>query len=488
MLHKPSRSASIIGATLLLLFAFDSIAVGETVKLNVPQPRADERVELLGIVFRLAGAPEYQVVSFREYDDAINRHFAPFKTHPVIQSVSPLRQRFGIAFDAVMRYALHISIENGRVVFPGEDSEKTLETLLADRWRLEEARLFAEQLDDFYVKSRFNEFFESQHEMYRKTGEKIKAINDKINYAWFKEFYGDADLERFHVIFSCINENRHYGPSVRFKDGHEEYFAIIGASGPDASYPEEMLIALIIHEFNHSFCNPLVEKYLDELMPVAERVFPFVAEAMVRQALGSAKTMLYEYLVRACEIRYLLAHDMEDKANRQIQSSRNNGFLWIAELVELLGRYEKERDKYPTLADFLPEIVKMQNAIVTDEYIAELRRLEEEREQNRPQIIAISPPNGATDVDPGITEIVVTFDRPMGPGMMWYRRGPPETYPRHSPAVWDDDQRTIRARNAVLEPGRTYEIWFNFGGFTVFRCVDNIPLMPFQYTFTTRAE
>ena len=104
---------------------------------------------------------------------------------------------------------------------------------------------------------------------------------------------------------------------------------------------------------------------------------------MTRQHYGTPKTILYEYLVRACELRYLLAHDLEEVANMWLQYSRTMGFLWIEELVELLDRYEKERDKYPMLDDFMPEIVKLQNALVTDESIAELRKRAEIKENER---------------------------------------------------------------------------------------------------------
>jgi len=49
----------------------------------------------------------------------------------------------------------------------------------------------------------------------------------------------------------------------------------------------------------------------------------------------------------------------------------------------VLDRYEKERDKYPMLDDFMPEIVKLQNALVTDESIAELRKRAEIKENER---------------------------------------------------------------------------------------------------------
>ncbi|MCL2347389.1 MAG: DUF4932 domain-containing protein [Planctomycetaceae bacterium] len=463
-------------------------------KTLLPQPGIDERVELLGIVFRLAGSPEYQCDTFKEYDDAINRHFASFKWHSVILSAQLLRSTNGVAHDAVMSYAVHISIENGRIVLPDENSEKTLDKL-DSRWNRKTPQLFVKQLDDFYVKSRFHEFFESHREMYQKTEEKIKAINDKIDYSWFKKFYGDANLDYFHIVPNCIDEQGGYGACCRFKDGHEEYFSMISAPGPDAPY-HDYYIWLIIHEFNHSFCNPLVEKHLDDLMPAAERIFPFVANTMANQYYSRPDIMLNEYLVRACEIRYLLAHEMKDETDRLIQAYRNSrGFLWIEELVELLDRYEKERDKYPTLDDFMPEIVKMQNAIVTDEYIANLRK----QEDDRPQVMATNPPNGAKDVDPNITEISITFDRPMMPGMAWCTGDGNKTFPERSEdakwPVWSEDKQTCTMQNVVLKPGKTYNIMLNSDAELYsnipgdgFRSTGNIPLKPVHYTFTTKAE
>jgi len=477
-----------------LLSFFNGIAASEEVVQNIPQPKVDERVELLGIVFHLAGNEEYQVL-FPEYADAVNKHFAPFKTHPAIRNATLLRNNFfSIAHDAVMIYALHISIKDGCVVFPDADSEKTLDKL-DFRWTPQGARFFARQLDDFYVKSRFHEFFETNRELYQKAKQNIKAVNDNIDYLWFKQFYGAANLEHFHVIISYVGDGGGYGTSVRFKEGREEYFAITSLGDPDVPYRSDGLIALIVHAFSHSFCSPLVDKHFNDLKPAAERVFPFVAERMVRQYYPTPKIMLYQYLVRACTIRYFLHCGDKDKADMWMQYNRRSGFLWIEELVELLGRYEKERDKYPTLDDFMPEIVKMQNTLVTDEYIAELQK----QEENRPKVTTTNPPNGAKDVDPSITEITVTFDRPMERGMAWCTTDGGLTYPERSDnafPVWSEDKQTCTMKNVVLKPGQTYNIWLNsevelysdIPGDGFRSATGSVPLRPVHYTFTTRAE
>jgi hypothetical protein len=61
--------------------------------------------------------------------------------------------------------------------------------------------------------------------------------------------------------------------------------------------------------------------------------------------------------------------------------------------------------------------------------------------QGAPQIVSTSPARGASDVDPALNEITVTFDQDMGGGMSWTGGGP--EFP-HTP----EGQRGIGATNA----------------------------------------
>ena len=464
-----------VACTLLLLFLFDGIVVSEESALNIPQPKVDERFELLGIVFHLAGVPFHQV-PFKEYADAIDQHFASFKRHPVVLAASMAGRR-----TSAYTIAVHISIENGRVILP----DTNLEKLLNDQFPERTARLFVRQLDDFYLKSRFREFFEANREMYQKIESLLKKSSDKIDYSWFKKFYGYAPLEHLHIVPTYIGDGGGRAVLGRVKEGHEEFFALIKPEDPAIPYPEDAFINVIVHEFNHYFCNRIVDQYIDELQPAVERTFPFMGENF--SSYYSQRSMVYEYLVMAYTDRYLLDNDRKDIAERQMRRQRTTGLFWIEELVELLGRYTKERDKYPTLDDFMPEIVKMQNAIVTDEFIAELQK----QEENCPKVIATNPPNGAKDVDPGITEISLSFDRPMRDDLDWNTQNAGILFPErseHLPPVWSDDKHTCTISHVVLKPGQTYRFWLNAGEVEDFRSVDDIPLQPFPYTFTTKAE
>ena len=92
-----------------------------------------------------------------------------------------------------------------------------------------------------------------------------------------------------------------------------------------------------------------------------EKYYPRVERQMKGkgQAYASWQTMMRESLVRACEVRYAMANDGRERAERSANYHISRGFHWTKELSELLGQYEKQRDKYQTLDAFMPKIVKL---------------------------------------------------------------------------------------------------------------------------------
>ncbi len=75
--------------------------------------------------------------------------------------------------------------------------------------------------------------------------------------------------------------------------------------------------------------------------------------------------MTYEVLVRACVIRYHQGQNPdESRLKYMISDEKAREFLWIEELVNALSVCEKNRDQYPELRDFMPEIVKVQNGFL----------------------------------------------------------------------------------------------------------------------------
>src|SRR5262249_45850826 len=71
--------------------------------------RCDARVELLMIVFRLAGAEEYRMDGAQSsYSHDVDRWFQPFANHAVIGVVREQRTKRGVSHDAVPGLAVHL--------------------------------------------------------------------------------------------------------------------------------------------------------------------------------------------------------------------------------------------------------------------------------------------------------------------------------------------------------------------------------------------
>ena len=87
-------------------------------------------------------------------------------------------------------------------------------------------------------------------------------------------------------------------------------------------YKQEEYLPTIIHEFNHSFVNPLLAKSNGLFEESGKRIYKVVEYEMSRQlAYGNWQTMFNEALVRASEIKYFMDHGTNES---EIQMMLNN--------------------------------------------------------------------------------------------------------------------------------------------------------------------
>jgi hypothetical protein len=109
----------------------------------------------------------------------------------------------------------------------------------------------------------------------------------------------------------------------------------------------------------------------------------------------------------------------------------------------------------------------------------------DEPEGDAPQIIAMTPKNGATDVSPKLKLIRVTFDRPMAGGFSWTGGGPefPSITPGKKPS-WSRDRRSCTLP-VDLEPNHAYRLGLNSVSFKNFASAEGVALEPVVYEFKT---
>ena len=102
-----------------------------------------------------------------------------------------------------------------------------------------------------------------------------------------------------------------------------------------------------------------------------------------------------------------------------------------------------------------------------------------------PEIVATSPETGATDVDPALTEITVTFNRDMGEGFSWTGSGPNyPTGPEGQRAHWRDKRTCVLP--VRLARGHLYRVGINSMSFHGFSSASGAPVTPSEIYFTTQ--
>jgi len=451
----------------------------------------DPRVELVGIVYRLGGHPEFTQGNVRSYLDDIDEYFAPYRDHPVVKLSQELRKTRGISFDAVMQIALHIDDAfSPAPIRPLNDGSLMLYS--TGRWTPPEAERFIRELADFAKTSHFRDFYDRHSAIFEHTRQATQSfIDTRVDQQWLPSFFGVVPTGSFTVIPSMINGPASYGPTYRDADGKEHFYAIVGVNTvDDHGMPviDSESLELVIHEFSHSFVNHLVAARRGSFDAAAGSMYGKVETAMNRMAYNDWETMINESLVRVAVIRYFQSHEGTEAAEEQIQEEVKRSFLWTRELSDLMGTYERHRRQYPTFESFIPQVAAFftEYAPRLDGIIAERERA---LEQQRPHVVSMQPANGSRDVDPALRHLVITFDRAMSAGYAIAGAGgeASEKQPTITNFHWNDSGTVVEAE-IRLEPGVQYAFSLNTEGYAGFKSSEGVALKPYIVRFRTRPK
>lgn len=379
-------------------------------------PKVDEKVEIVSTVFRLAGAEEYSQDYNKKYVADINTYFDAYKNSGIVEFIKQNRNKNGLGRDAVMSMALHLSFKNGKF---SQIKEKV--NLLDKRWEKVDKKQFVSLLNQFYKTTNFQQFFNNHSEDYKKAEDEYQTtILSDFNQGWYSKFYGKKASEDYNIILGYGNGGGNYGIKTHPEKQKETVNAVVGMSSFDkdgnAIFDKNEFQPLLIHEFNHSFINYILEMddNKSKLENSAKIIYELVKEDMESQAYTNWEIMINESLVRASVVRYMIDNKYSQKEiNEEISIQEKRKFLWIKDLVELLGKYDNNRKQYPTLESFYPEIISFYNQLAP-----KMENIINDYEQKQPKVLSISPDIwNKNDVDPSIKEITINFDKEMTEGI-----------------------------------------------------------------------
>ena len=440
-------------------------------KVVLEKPTIDKRVELLSVVFRLAEKPEYSSKQFKLYAEKIERHFEKHKNHELIQFTKSIMNERGIGYDAVMSMAIHL-----------DDNLKLL-TKVTDiwqretHWNKENAERFVSLLQQFAKETKFDDFFKDNADLYNETVKRITPVYEQVNFKWYHTFFGKELSETFLTIMGLGNGGGNYGVSLEYANGNRKVYAIMGVGRTDnEGMPvfDTSTFFTLLHEFNHSFVNNLIEKDKDLLRESGEKIFSVVKNQMANQAYRSWETVLNEALVRASVIKYGKDHNFRQPIiDELIKREKTNGFFWIEDLVNELESYDKQRDKYPTLESYIPQLIGAYKS-----WSGKVPNLE------RPKVISISEfTNGSMNVSADTKTITVNFSMPLsdkGYSVYIGNKGR-DAFPKVEKINYANNNQSV-VMHVSLEKDKEYQFVLVGKNFT---SVDGIGIEDYEVNFKT---
>ncbi len=361
-----------------LLFCGGAGAQDNTQRITVGP---SETTELMSVIMHLTGAPEYNIERiWPEYRELVDSVFAPYKEHPAVKIARQLyMEGAGMAYSRPMHMAVKGRFENGIFTTPYQPEDYA--------WSEKVHRTLVSTIAFFYRDSKFGDFYTKhavpRYEPVRKPIE--AAYNGVLDIGWIKGFMGAGETgpgdtaqntpdsrvsdEDYFVTLCYLNSTHNYGVS---RDGaprpvvgvnHDAWVGPRASTSGSADQYTMRYTMTLLHEYLHPHIDPLIGRSGNALRDAGQQIFPRIRDAV--RPYTSWQNVCNEALVRAAVVTYMRERGLP--ADMQVADDGRKGFTWIGALADKLGEYQNNRDKYPTLESFMPEVVKFYNELAAEQ-------------------------------------------------------------------------------------------------------------------------
>lgn len=387
------------------------VIVVSCARAQVVNVTVDEVNELSSVVWRLAGADEYNTCSIRDYANDIDASFADFRRHPLIGYCKELRRTQMIGYDAIPAVATFVCRTGDGIGFV-EGCTPDDVVACDKRWTAESCGNYVELLDSFYRESRFGEFFTRHKPFYDKVVEAfMPLVESQIDVDWYEKFFG-AEFPQMNVFLSPCNGASNYGAR---NDAPARRRGVVVASmhgTMDAPVFSPGAASVATHEVLHCFTEPLLEEYAGLFdAKTMETFYCYSMLTFARTGVGTV-SIPSEVLTRLCTACYYADHPgLGQTAEMQVGSEMQSGFVWMRRSWELLDSLRRA-EPGKVFGDFVPAICRDM-----DEAAADFGTVVDEYEGIKPRIAEVIPaPGSKLELDGDTVAFTIRFSEDMYTG------------------------------------------------------------------------
>lgn len=343
---------TIFNAFFILVFSF---SYGQTKKLKI---YTDERIELLNVIQYLSDYPVLNKSENLKYKNDIKNYFKDFKNHEAVILNKKVYNSF-LGFDNAVIYMMHYDLPNFNL--NSEFDEHELGNLKALQSR-DSLHLIRNEFKDFYEKSNFHIFFKNHSAFYKKINKSTSEELSRLNIISILEKHYGVENNSYSIILAPLLHDGGYGVTLE-NANKKNLYAIIGPiydkTNPIPVFDTQNILSeYVVHEFSHSFCNPMIDQYFAKLKE-SECLLKPIESKIKSQGYKGWKTCLYEHLVRANEIVLNEIVFGKAKSDKLYNEMINDGWIYLAGIVPIIkDEYLKNRKIYKTEIDIMPLIIK----------------------------------------------------------------------------------------------------------------------------------
>lgn len=419
---------------------------------TVAQPQSvvcvDERLELSAIVWRLAGAEEYNTYIYPPYGKDIENYFAPYKKHPVMQFIREMRNAPDsvrvVSYNSVPVAAAITTLDRGHIrLNPDVDPVKYL-ARNDPRWTAENLKRYVKLLDDFYRRSSFDRFFGEHADLYAAYRTDMEeALPMEETAEWFTSMYGEAfPPSTVYVSPAFGSNNFSLSPAILSYLGRSGIGSIVGVTYDPRRLDAKAPVHILIHEISHSFTTPLFRPYQDRFIAAGQKIYAHLPRRLTAAGYGAPEPVVGEFLNELLTMMYM-RDVLRDDLAENIVFCESKGFIWTGQAVRYMDNFYNNRHLFPTIREFMPQLAGFM-ATIADQ----IETIKEE--YNRPPRVVYTFPACGSEVPSGLEEVVVRFSHPMSTGITASMQPRSEGIRSIQPD-WDDDPANVVAQEETTE-------------------------------------
>lgn len=315
----------------------------------------DVRLELAGAAQFLApedARPEGFSAPLIPYTAALKTALARFKDHPAVRLHAEAKMR---SFNYSDRSQVLL-----RLSPPPELSERlTVQYALADRaGGAENLRRWLEALRDLSKASRFPEIYAKEITKLAAATDAFRAKESRQDYLGTLEAYAGLPLlGTYAVHLSPFAATGGVANVVAEReDGTMEISSVIGPELLESGFDfwSRRVPGTLWHESAHGVLDGLGDLYADRIARSAALHAPIGWSCY-----GTWNQCVKEHVVRAVMIRLMAREISEEAAEEQLRFEKEAHYPYMRALLASLKAYEKDRARYPTLADYYPRLLEV---------------------------------------------------------------------------------------------------------------------------------